>query len=686
LSQRKAVVIASALASVAAACAIGVPVAAGSGGSVKLAGTASRAATSTPRVGAVAPSSTVDFEVVLNLNDAAGAQTLARAVSTPGSGSYGKFLTPAAWERRFSPSESRVAAVVSFLRSSGFKQVSASPDRLAIRASGTAAQVERAFATSLSYHKVLGRTLRLADRDVSVPAGLAHVVVAVTGLTQTLARPNLTTDDPASALKGTHSIVQPPGFRAAPPCSEYYGQKVDTTLPPYGHGYPSPAPWAVCGYKPGQFRSAYNLSGPADGKGVTVAIVDAYTSPTLFADAHKFASINDPSHPFEASQFSELPASSYNLDDVCGAPGWFGEETLDVEAVHGTAPGANILFAGAQNCNDGPLNDSIRSILDGHRAEVITNSYGDPGGDVLTPDADQDVTNQLLLMAAGTGVSVMFSSGDSGDEFTTLGVVVPDFPASSPWATAVGGTTLQIGASGQRLGEFGWSTARSFFCSDTWLDLGNCTKDQKGTWLPIDLALDGGSGGGTSYHYAQPFYQAGVVPASLSERNEGVVGRGPKRVEPDISMEADPATGMLVGETQTFPNGVYYDQYRIGGTSVASPLFAGVIARADQQAGHSLGFLNPRLYSLYGNSSALYDVLPAGKQDMSRADYVNSIDPSNGFFYTTRIIDYEGTEQFCESAAKCHNRDVALNTARGFDSMTGLGSPGNAFVNALSAP
>jgi hypothetical protein len=177
-----------------------------------------------------------------------------------------------------------------------------------------------------------------------------------------------------------------------------------------------------------------------------------------------------------------------------------------------------------------------------------------------------------------------------------------------------------------------------------------------------------------------------VVPPWLSERNASVAGPGPKRVEPDISMEADPATGMLVGETQTFPNGVYYDQYRIGGTSVASPLLAGVIARADEQAGHPLGFLNPRLYSLYGSGRALYDVLPAGKQDMSRADYVNSIDPSNGFFYTTRIIDYEGTEQFCESATVCHSRDVALNTAPGFDSMTGLGSPGGAFVSSLSAP
>ena len=133
------------------------------------------------------------------------------------------------------------------------------------------------------------------------------------------------------------------------------------------------------------------------------------------------------------------------------------------------------------------------------------------------------------------------------------------------------------------------------------------------------------------------------------------------RVEPDISMEADPATGMLVGETQTFPNGVYYDQYRIGGTSLSSPLLAGVIARADGAAGHPLGFLNPSLYAMYGHSGALYDILPAGKQDESRADFANSLDATQGFLYTTRIIDYEGQEQFCTTGGECKTRDLSLH-------------------------
>lgn len=633
-------------------------------------------------MGSVAPGSAIGFEVQLKLSDAQGAQAFAKAVSTPGSSSYGKYLTAAQWEQRFSPTAGQVAEVSAFLRQSGFDVHGVSADRMAITASGTAAQIEYVFGTSLAYHRVQGVKLRLAVSDLSVPAGLAGIVAGVTGISQELARPDNTTDGPPGT-PAPPSFAPPTGFRAAPPCGAYYDQKLDTVLPPYGNGYPSPAPWAVCGYAPPQFRSAYNLTGATDGTGVTVAITDAFAAPTLKADAQKYASINDPSHPLLNSQFSEILPSKFTDGDLCGGNGWYGEQTLDVEAVHSTAPGAHILYVGAQNC-EGTLFDAIRTVVDHHLASVITNSWGDTGGDVLDDASVKANVDNLLIMAAGEGISVMFSSGDGGDDFVDFGEAVADYPPSSPWATAVGGTTLQLGSNGQRIGEFGWSTARSFLCNESEVAAGGCEASQRGTWLPIDLGLDGGSGGQTSFVYPQPFYQAGVVPSSLSTRYGSAVGPQPMRVEPDISMEADPATGMLVGETQTFPNGVYYDQYRIGGTSVASPLFAGVIARADQLAGHALGFLNPELYSLYGNSSALDDILPAGKQDQSRADFANSIDSSDGFLFSTRIIDYEGQEMFCASADSCKTRNVSITTGPGFDSMTGLGSPGNDFVQAVA--
>ncbi|MGA9857128.1 MAG: S53 family peptidase [Solirubrobacteraceae bacterium] len=639
----------------------------------------SPAAARTPRVGSVARATAMHFEVDLKLADQSGAEALARAVSTPGSASYGAYLTPAQWEARFSPTAADVSQVTAFLHASGFLVGAVSADRTAIEASGTAQQVEQAFGTALSYHRVHGDTLLLADRQLSIPASIAGVVGAVTGVSDTVARPDNTTGAPHS----TPGAQQPAGFRVAPPCGTYYGQAIDTTLPQFP-GYPANPPWAVCGYTGPQFRSAYGLtSNGDDGSGQTVAIVDAYASPTLFSDAHHFAALNDPGNPLRAGQFSELLAGSYTKGgpNQCGASGWYGEQTLDVEAVHDTAPGANILFAGARNCFTPALNQMVRKIVDGHLASVITNSYGDNAGDVLDSAGDRQSTDNILLMAAATGVTTLFSSGDNGDEYTAVGQVAADYPSSSPWTTAVGGTTTQIGAGGQMTGQYGWSTARSFLCNAAFEAAGGCTSDQLGTWLPIDETLDGGSGGGTSVVYAQPFYQRGVVPASLSEAN----GSTPMRVEPDVSMEADPATGMLVGETQQFPDGTYYDQYRIGGTSVASPLLAGVVARINEGRRTPIGFLNPRLYSLYGNAGALTDIVsPASGLDQSRADYANSIDPSAGYFYTTRIIDYQGQEEFCDVNNVCTTRPVALATTPGYDNMTGLGAPGAGFVAALS--
>ena len=648
---------------------------------VKLRNSVSRAATRAPRTGAVAGNTQIAFQVNLKLPDQQAAEQFANAVSTPGSASYGKYLTAAQWEARFSPSASSVNAVEKFLRQSGFDVGGATADRMEVSASGTAAQVERAFSTSLAMYRVQGQNLRLANQALAVPSSIGSIVEGVSGVDQTLNKPASTTGTPqaksAPAATGKN-IPQPPGFRVAPPCGAFYNDQIDSVLPPFGKPYPANPPWAVCGYKPGQFRSAYGLSGADNGAGVTVAIVDAYQSPTLFSDAQTFASLNDPTNPLGASQFSELPTNGFNQINACDASGWFGEQTLDVEAVHATAPGANILYAGAKNCSGGLLN-TLRTLVDGHLADVITNSYGMPGGDFFESAADRAPTDNVLLMAAGIGITVTFSSGDDGDEFTTMGVTTPDYPASSPFATAVGGTTLQVAKNGSRMGEYGWSTARSFLCNSTEITAGACTTSQLDKWLPIDLALDGGSGGGTSYAYTQPSYQAGVVPTKLSELR----GSTPMRVEPDISMDGDPATGMLVGETQTFPNGVFYDQYRIGGTSVASPLFAGVIARTDQTLGRPLGFLNPTMYSLAGKAKAIFDVGPAGNQDQSRADFANSLDSSAGMLFTTRIIDYEGAEQFCSSATDCTTQNVALNATAGYDNMTGLGAPNAGFVNQL---
>ena len=146
------------------------------------------------------------------------------------------------------------------------------------------------------------------------------------------------------------------------------------------------------------------------------------------------------------------------------------------------------------------------------------------------------------------------------------------------------------------------------------------------------------------------------------------LGQPKRRVVPDVGMVGDPNTGFLVGQTQTFPEGVSYDEYRIGGTSLSSPLFAGVMALADQQAGVHHGFANPFLYSLAG-SAALRDIKPGPKSAVVRRNYANSVDASAGFANpTVRTIDADLQ---------------SLRTLNGYDTLTGLGAPnGASFVGA----
>jgi subtilase family serine protease len=649
--------------------------------STTLSNTAAPAAVAAPTAGAVSGGTRMSFQVNLALTNPAGAAALARAVSDPSSASYRQYLTPAQWEARFSPSAASVSLVENYLRSEGFHVGNVSADRMTVHATGSAARVAAAFSTTLTYHRLQGKKLVVNNTALSVPTSVANVIAGISGILQVPAATNTTT---GAATKAKPNAKQPPGFRNPQPCGAYYGQILAASFPPLPGGYPTDAPYSPCGYTPAQLRGAYGLTGPDDGSGVTVAIVDAYASPTLFSDAHEFASINDPSNPLQPGQFSELLPTKFNKGAVCGANGWYGEQTLDVEAVHSMAPGANILYAGAKNCF-GSLNDTDEQIIDGHLASVITNSWGDTGGDLLDTASSRAAFDNVLQMAAATGVSVLFSSGDDGDDYIDFGVDTPDYPASSPWATAVGGTDLQVGSANQRLAEYGWSTGLAPFCNSDYEASDGCKKKQLGTWLPT--GYQSGGGGGTSYDYIEPYYQAGVVPTALSELR----GSTAMRVLPDVALDADPTTGMLEGETQTFPDGVYYDQYRIGGTSVASPLLAGIVARADETAGGSLGFLNPRLYSLSGNSAALNDIVsPASPTDIIRADYIDGVDATDGIRYSARVVDYQGPESFCTTNAKgkqkCTSAPVSLETSPGYDNMTGLGSPAPGFVGALAGP
>ncbi len=638
--------------------------------------------------GAVAAKSKVSFDLVLKLRNASGAAAFVRAVSSPGSRQFHHYLSDAQWVSRYGPTSSAVAKAKSWLRANHFTITSVPKDRLFIAASGTAAQVERTFGVKLGYYMVTGHKVRLANGALSIPASMSGVVTGAAGVNQSVATPGLTQVGATKSAKPAQEPAPPAGFRNPQPCSKYWGQKTDTADSTSLYApYTGPLPYDICGYKPAQLRGAYGLAHSVatgtNGKGVTLAIVDAYDSPTLLSDAQQYFNMNDPSHPLSSSQFTNIEPATVGNEGACAASGWFAEQALDVEASHSMAPGANIQFVGAQDCFDNNLLAAENTAIT-NGASVVSNSWGDAVGDLFEDAAAKNAFDTTFMLAASTGVSIMFSSGDDGDNFADFGLAAPDYPASSPFVTAVGGTSLEVNASRSRAAEYGWSTAKQTLCAPATAPptCGSAT-------TPVGkLAWQAGDGGGTSYTYTQPYYQAPVVPQALALRNEALFGPVPLRVIPDISMDADANTGMLIGLTQTFPDGVKYGQFKEGGTSLASPLLAGVIADADQAAGIPLGFLNPVLYKAYTQKpSAFFDVNAPTNPDAAavvRVDYANTVDATNGYLVSVRAINYAGPETYCDGTGNCATRNVTLTSTNGFDSLTGLGSVGPRFVGVLS--
>lgn len=623
---------------------------AASSGSTTLAGSVPSWASAQNRVGAVASSQQVTFRVYLKNRGGDAAEAFAAAVSTPGNAQYGKFLTPAQYRSRFSPSASEAGSVATWLRKQGFKVNASGPDNHKyVEATGTLSQAGASFGTSFALYRADGRTVRGNSGPLHVPSNLSQVQ-AVVGL-----------DDSQTLVHADKPSPAPGGFRNARPCSSSWGQKtVQNTSTPDGTALPaSPSAFAPCGYSGTQLQGLYGLSGAishgTDGRGVTVGIIDAYASPTILQDANEYFSRHGlPSLTGHFSQY--VPPGIYRHPEnrAHDPAGWAGEETLDVEAVHTMAPGADIVYIGAPNSYR-DMDAIMNRVVDKHMADIVTNSYG-YDGEALPPGTIKPSLD-TQIQAAAEGISLFFSSGDNGDE--TNGVSgaspSPDWPASSPWVTAVGGTSAGVSTTNGRLFEVGWETTKSTLDTVT-------TAWNTPTWLY-------GSGGGTSRLFAQPAYQQGVVPDSLAKTYGGAA----MRVVPDVAALGDPNTGMLVGETQQFPDGTYYDEYRIGGTSLSSPLYAGMFALVVQKAGHPFGLANPALYSTYGSTSLDVTKTPLAQYPGDvRVDYVNGVDAADGFAYSARWFD--------------RDEGLTIHVRPGYDDVTGIGVPtGQAWLDSLAA-
>ncbi|MFG3196024.1 protease pro-enzyme activation domain-containing protein [Streptomyces sp. NPDC048208] len=634
---RAGVSMAATLPMIAGALALGIPAAHADGPARNaLTGTRPLWATAKADKGAAADSAQVKARVYLAGRDAAGLAAYAKAVSDPASPLYGKHLSAKQAQARFGATKAQVTAVKSWLKSAGLTVTQVTAHYVSV--SGDVAAAEKAFGTQLHNYAKGKHTYRAPAKTASAPAALKGAVLTVSGLDN-------------APHKSDHDEQLPPPdavFKNAGPFSSYFGSNTASSLPDaYGHKIP----YAVKGYTGKQLRPAYG-AGDYTGKHVRIAITDAYASPTIAFDAGTYAKKNGDA-AWKTGQLHQVLPDDYTRTEECGASGWYGEETLDVEAVHAVAPDADVTYVGAASCYDDDLLDSLSKIVDNHLADIVSNSWGDVEGN-QTPDLAA-AYDQVFQFGAVQGIGFYFSSGDDGDQVAASGVKQVDTPANSAWVTAVGGTSLAVGKGDTYQWETGWGTQKAGLSADG------------KSWDAFPGAFTSGAGGGTSKTVPQPYYQKGIVPKGLATAND----KAGNRVVPDIAAIADPNTGFLVGQSQTFPDGSQrYSEYRIGGTSLAAPVIAAVQALAQEaRGGKAIGFANPSIYDRYGKKGVFHDVTdnPTGSGlAVARTDFVNGFDAADGVSTSVRSL----------------GKDSSLSAVKGYDDVTGVGSPANGYVQS----
>jgi subtilase family serine protease len=343
-------------------------------------------------------------------------------------------------------------------------------------------------------------------------------------------------------------------------------------------------------YNPAQIQQAYNLpalySRGITGQGATIVVIDPYGSPTIGSDLRTFdraEGVPNPPSLRIIRPAGKVPAFNPNNANMVG---WASETTLDVEYAHAIAPGARILLVetpGGGKTGTVSMDQIVTAekyVIRHHLGGVISQSF------VATEQAIGSAAIRSLRgayqAAYSAHITVLAGSGDSGatgfgsNQQSYYTHRVTSWPASDPLVTAVGGTRLNLDASGNRAS------------ADTvWNDTYSRTANQlvNGDNGPNPLA----AGGGKSVVFGRPSYQNGV---------RAVVGS--HRGVPDISMSAA-CTG-AVNVYQGF-GGQPAGWYALCGTSEAAPLFAGIVALADQVAGHPLGLINPAMYKMASGHS-----------------------------------------------------------------------------------
>jgi len=630
----------------------------------------------------------------LRLQNAASLRELVEQQYDPSSANFHNWLTAEQFNAAFAPTVEEVATVKEFLAAHDLRLSSVGERNMYVRARGSIAEVQLAFRVQIDKFRLRGKIYHanLSAPIMEGPAGA--LVTRVGGLSDYGMQPdvrrvvNPRTGQPrspipvSSGLKAPFSSVclQSPqvvnfSTDGSSPTATYFGYMYGTDVVQTGD-----SELMGCGYQPGDIQTGYNLNGlyrlGLNGAGQTVVIVDAYGSPTLWSDTSYYSSYYG-LNPLDLGIYRTCPAPQNEGGT------WALETTLDVEAAHTVAPGAKIAVVYACTDSWDDLGAAILLAIDGGLGDTISDSWGAPETDL--GGAPFTAFDNILGAAAVQGISVSFSSGDEGDLYSEETQTDVSYPASSPYATGIGGTSLFLTRDKTMAFQTGWGTNLTEIANP--LD----PSGYSAPLVPPDTSSSGGfgflwgAGGGTSRVYRKPAFQAGLP--------------GLYRKIPDTSFLADPFTGLELicagsscfGLSSSAP---YLEV--VGGTSLACPMFSALWAIANQQAGRPLGQAARSLYNLPSN--ALYDVVPLGSSydvsgtitasgQVTRYSPFQLVAPETPAPFLSTMWEERTPTSYGDWLVISFGTDSSLFTGPGWDDVTGVGTPnGLDFVNAVASP
>jgi len=620
-------------------------------------------------LGAADPHETIAVSLHLKTEDA-----LDRALAglyDPRSPTYHQWLTDDELSALLEPQTADQQRLEQFLGAYHLERVSSTPGVLVAR--GTIGDIEAAFDVSIHRFRVDGVIVRANTTDPSVPAELGALVSAVGGLAQHRMRPHL-----ALALENGTAVFQsvplgqvanglfysaqcflPPAkvtFKSASATAVYVGNRFGQSI-----ANTTPGTWAPCGYQPSDIWTAYHLSplyrSGVDGTGETVAVIEAYGSTTIQTDAAEFSAVYGLPAP-NITVIGTPTAAHFDTDPT--RAGWADETSIDVEWVHSIAPGASIVVVVSPDDTTQNLAAAVAEAASLPGVVAISGSFG-------WPESQQDnatfaAFEQANKLAAARGISVDYSSGDAGDYVAALGYSDVEYPASSPWSTALGGVSVGLRNDGSIGMQTGWG-ANITRIADT---------DALGNPPLVPPLAEGflyGAGGGESAVFHKPPPQRRLP--------------GRHRMVPDASWIGDPYTGVEV-IVSADASGHHFLVGVVGGTSVASPMFTGLWSLANQQAQQLLGTAAYTLYRL--SPRALTDVLPASSPANPAGFILSSTKPRLQFesprdlaqplsagepFFSAIFHSNVTTRWFVLT----FGTDSSLPVTPGWDPVSGLGTP-----------